>query len=186
MSKRNHTKTNSDHEFPILAKTLINQVVFLGLHYAYDFFPTTFVSLFSGINESIFQHMKIGYFSYLITNMIELVFQRKKINLKNFITTRILTTMLLPWIMFLLYFLPEAVYGKVNNLIVKIVLANMVLLLTSVLTVLVERHIEKATPSKGFMWASVCLFLIAGFLFIVYTFRLPWFDVFAIPPGWEN
>jgi len=111
MSKRNHTKTYSDHAFSILAKTLINQVVFLGLHYAYDFFPTTFVSLFSGINKSIFQHMKIGYFSYMITNVIELMFRREKKYLKNFITTRIFTTVLLPWVMVLLYFLPEAVYG---------------------------------------------------------------------------
>jgi len=61
----------------------------------------------------------------------------------------------------------------VDNFIVEIVLANIVLLLTSVLTVVVERHIEKTTPSKGFMWASICLFVTAGFLFIVYTFRLP-------------
>jgi hypothetical protein len=170
---------------PVIIKALINQAAFLALHYAYDFFPTTLVSLFSGINESIFQHMKIGFFAFILTNLIESIFNKNNANLRNFIVARIFSTVLLPWIMFLLYFLPEAVFGKVDNLVVEIIMANIVLLFTSILTILIERHIEQIQPTKRFFWVSITLFLTAGFLFIVYTFRLPWFDVFAIPPGWE-
>jgi cell shape-determining protein MreD len=172
-------------DLPVLIKALINQTMFLGLHYAYDFFPTKFVTLFSGVNESVFQHLKIGYFAYILTHLVEYILRKNKESTKNFIYARIFSTVLLPWIMFLLFFLPEAVFGKVENVIVEIVLANIVLFLTSVLTIVIERHIEQITPSKSYIWASTVLFLVAGFLFIIYTFRLPWFDVFAIPPGWE-
>jgi len=183
--KEKHSIGNSPWKISVVAKALINQLAFLGLHYAYDFFPGPVTTLFSGINESVFQHLKIGYFAYIVTNLIEYLIERKQTDLKQFITTRTFSTVLLPWIMFLLFFLPEAIFGKVENIILEIVLANIVLFFTSSLTIMVERHIQRIQPSKGFVWVSLILFLTAGFLFIVYTLRLPWFDVFAIPPGWE-
>jgi len=37
---------------------------------------------------------------------------------------------------------------------------------------------------RGFKWVSVEIFLMALSEFIIFTYRLPWIDLFANPPGW--
>jgi hypothetical protein len=173
-------------QLPMVAKVLINQVVFLALHYAYDFFPSLLTTLFSGINESVFQHMKISYFAYMLTNVIEMLIVRKKRKVKNALAARLFSTTLFPCIMLLVFLLPPAIAGKVESVLLEIILANIVLLVTCVMVILVERELDRIHLSTTFLIVSLLLFLISGFLYIIFTFQLPWFDVFAIPPGWET
>ena len=63
----------------IIWKIIIFQVVFLILHYLYDWFPCQVTQIFSGTNESVFQHMKIGFYSYLVVAFIEFLLIRKNI-----------------------------------------------------------------------------------------------------------
>lgn len=172
-------------QFPLFVKVLINQIVFLALHYAYDFFPGLLTTLFSGINESVFQHMKIGFFTYILTNLIEILYLKVKEKAGNLLTARLFSTTLLPWIMFLIFFIPPAVVGKVESVLLEIILANIILIFTCALTILVERELDRILLSNTFLAVSVLLFLVSGFLYILFTFRLPWFDVFSIPPGWD-
>ena len=63
----------NNRKLPLFAWIIICQFVFLLLHYLYDWFPGSVSAIFSGINESVYQHMKIGFFSALIVVLIEVV-----------------------------------------------------------------------------------------------------------------
>lgn len=43
---------------------------------------------------------------------------------------------------------------------------------------------EQVVLSRGLKWFTVALLAITLSEFIIFTYRLPWLDVFANPPGW--
>lgn len=180
-----------DYSIPI--KMIAYQVIFLLLHYAYDWFPNSLTKIFSGIDESIFQHMKVAFYSYIIISIIEYFWLRKKspesIEIRSGARTahffsRLFATTFIPWTIFVFYFMAAAYYGEIDNIPLEILYANLVLLLASYSAIIVERHIQKAQPGTAFKVITGFMFLVSFSYYIIFTYRLPWFDVFAIPPGW--
>lgn len=54
-------------------------------HFGYDLLPSNFFALFFPVNESIFEHMKIIFYTLLISSLLELILYNKyKININNF------------------------------------------------------------------------------------------------------
>jgi hypothetical protein len=167
-------------------KVVAVQIAFLLLHFAYDWAPSGFVSIFSGVNESTFQHLKIGFFSYTLVTILEYLFLIKKQQTPGrFIFARIGAISFYPWLIFLIYFIVPSFYGELHSFLGEIIYANVALIVSTVLTVFIERQWEKQDPDRTFKWAVVFLFLLSLALYIVCTYRLPWVDMFATPPGWE-
>jgi len=168
----------------LILKSLVIQSIFLLLHYTYDFFPGKLSAIFSGINESMFQHLKIAFFSISLTNILEFFYTKNKINRTHFISVRVFSTVLYPWIIFLLFYIPPAIIGKFSVMWVEIVVANLILFISSMYIIVVENEFLKISLSNRFKIMTVLLYGISAFLYIHFTFHAPWFDVFAIPPGW--
>jgi hypothetical protein len=62
--------------------------------------------------------------------------------------------------------------------------ANVTPLLTSITGLRIERHHPKADLSLGMKRLPLAPFLVTLSENIIFTCRLPWLDVFAMPPGW--
>jgi hypothetical protein len=170
----------------ILLKALYVQITFLVLHYAYDFFPNAVTQVFSGVSEAVFQHMKIAFYSFSLVSLIECLVKRKQgFAVENYGFACLGGTVIFPWVMFILFFTPPAFYGKYQTVWAEIVSANIILYLTSIGAILIQQEFEKVEFNKEFKIALVVLFVLLVSLFTIYTYRDPWFDVFAIPPGWE-
>ena len=172
-------------KIPFVIKLLLIQLIFILLHYLYDWFPGVFMSIFSGTDESVYQHMKIGFFSYLIFALVEYLLTRKSIpSPGEFIYTRLFSAVYFPMATMVIYLFCPLVLGRVTSILVEIIFANLALLATSFTTLAVEDHLQKAELSPRFRVVILLLFSLSLAQFIVFTFRLPWFDIFAIPPGW--
>jgi hypothetical protein len=63
----------------IFVKSLLYLIMFSILHFGYDLTHLIFLIPFCGVNESVFQHLKMAFWSYLFTNLIEYFIERKKI-----------------------------------------------------------------------------------------------------------
>lgn len=99
--------------FGFVWKALAFWAVFIVLYLLYRFFPVFPLSIICGITESNFQHYKAGFFSYLIVNAIEYIWNRRKIQeYDRFIFSRMLATVFLPWIIFLLWYLAPAIIQR--------------------------------------------------------------------------
>ncbi|MEN8242917.1 MAG: hypothetical protein ABFS17_13430 [Chloroflexota bacterium] len=180
------TKKPTGNWKSMLLKALYLQITFLILHYAYDFFPNPVTEIFSGVSEAVYQHMKIAFYSYALVSLIEFLIKRKQGHHAEKIGfARIGATVLYPWLIFTLFFTPPAYYGEYQTIWAEIVSANIVLYISSLGAIFIEREFEKVILSKEFKIMIVLLFVILVSLFTIYTYRDPWFDVFAIPPGWE-
>lgn len=170
----------------ILLKALYVQLCFLVLHYLYRFIPNPVTEIFSGVNESVFQHMKIGFFSYGLVSLIEYFLNRKKVADPGHYGFSLLgASLFFCWPMLILFFSPPAYFGKYPTDLLEIISANIVLYTSSIFAILTERQFSAAPLSKEFKVMVVLLCVILISLFVIYTYRFPWFDLFAIPPGWE-
>ena len=155
---------------------------FLILHYSYDFLPILPIKFISGINESFFQHIKIVYFAYIIVNLVEYLTRRKDIeNRESFILTRLFSTTILPWFVFIIWFIAPAYYGPIGNVAFEILYANIALLLSGFCALVLEQTMDGIPYQNLSKVVIIALFVISMSLYIIFTFKLPWADVFADP-----
>lgn len=173
------------NKLSIPIKMFTIQSIFILLHYLYDWFPNNLTTLISGINESIFQHMKIGFFSYVIFMIIELVLMRKRIpEFNKWFYSRMFSCSFFPLAILILYLIGPLVWGKFESIAFEVIFANVSLLLSSFVTLVVEEQVEKGQPGLGFRFVVIGLFVVSLLEYVVFTFEVPWFDIFAIPPGY--
>ena len=62
--------------------------------------------------------------------------------------------------------------------------ALVAVIMTSLSSFVVERHIAAQRPDRPLKIVIITLFVLSLAQFLVFTNRLPWFDVFSVPPGW--
>lgn len=170
-----------DHKYMYI-RSLIFLGIFILLHYTYDWFPNIVVQIFSGTNESPFQHMKIGFYSYIILMLIEfLVFRKKIADNTKYLFSRIISTVILPWIIFIIFFLSRVFYPWEMHFVVEIITAQ----LSTYISVLIIGYIELDTIKIEYGTRLKVIFVILMTLLIVeftaFTFYLPWHDVLTDP-----
>jgi hypothetical protein len=185
-------KPNTDGEImkpstaSIFWKAISFQIIYLILHYSYDWFPNKITHLFSGTDESVYQHMKLAFYAYFPVVIGEIIFQRKSIQSRvNFSYARILSFTILPLFVMVYFLASPAFFIKIENILLEIIFANIALIASTISTFKIEDHFEKNEPNLGLKIILIVLFLLTLFEFIIFNFRLPWFDIFAVPPGWE-
>ena len=121
-----------------------------------------------------------------LVSLIEFLVNRKKVEDQgNYGFSRLGGTLFYCWPMFIFFFTPPAYYGQYATDLAEIISANIILYTTSICTILIERQFEAVRISKELRVAIVVISVVLISLFVIYTYRLPWFDLFAIPPGWE-
>jgi hypothetical protein len=170
----------------ILLKAIYIQITFLVLHYLYDFFPNAVTRVISGTSEAVFQHMKIAFFAFGLVSLIEFFVRRNQVDDRvNYAFSLLAANLLYCWPMFILFFAPPAYYGPYELIVTEIVWANIILYSTSVCAVIFEQQFANGILSKEFRGMVSVLWLVLLSLFVIYSNDNPWFDLFAIPPGWE-
>jgi hypothetical protein len=171
--------------FSIAVQVILLHIFFLLLHYSFDWWPNAFTKVFSGIDESVYQHMKIGFFSVILLVILEYLVTRPHIqDQKNWFTARLFTCSFLPLVMMPIYLSGPLFYGQIESMLGEIIFANIALIITALISFVAQQHIEKTSPTALFMILAALLFLLGAAQYITFTYRLPWFDIFAIPPGW--
>jgi hypothetical protein len=164
----------------LVARALAFQVVFLFLHFAYDWWPNCVTAIFSGVDESVFQHMKIGYFSWLVVSLLEWAALRPKPTL-DFAASRLLGAAFIPPMFAGIWYLAAAVVGPLPSDLVEILWANVVIFAASIFVLDIEDHIGSRPMSTRLKVYSFALAALACFTYVRFTVCVPWVDLFEIP-----
>ncbi|MEO0101705.1 MAG: DUF6512 family protein [candidate division WOR-3 bacterium] len=160
-------------------KSLLYLGIFGLLHFGYDLTHWNFLIPFSGINESVFQHLKMAFWAYLFSSGIEyLLVKRKLNNLGSFWYPRLLATIMVPWFILLIWYLVPALFGKVESLTIELGWSILATYLSGIAGVMMEKSVEKGTITAGFKITILVLFFISAFFYISFTYQLPWIDLF--------
>lgn len=163
----------------IFIKSILYLVLFSLLHFGYDWTQWGFLKHFCGINESVFQHLKMAFWAYLITNVIEYILIKGKT--KNFWFPRLFSTIIIPWIIFLVWYLAPAVYGKLSLAILEVFWAIFVTYIAGLIAGLIEKNFQKNDFTTGLKIAIIMLLIISALLYILFTYKVPYVDLFVDP-----
>jgi hypothetical protein len=163
----------------LVVKALAFQLLFVILHFAYAWFPSPVVAVFSGTSEAFVQHAKIGFWAYSLACLLEYALRRKRISsLGSFTLARLLACVMLPWIMFLLWYIAPSFRGPMSTGTLEIIYANIVTFGVGLAAATLERDLERVAFSPAVRGVIMLLYLLSAILLTTYTFRLPWADFF--------
>ena len=166
----------------IALKSFIFMVLFAILHYLYTLNPNPFFQIISGTDESVFQHLKMGFFGYLLLIGIDYLIIRKRVeNKQSFVFSRLISSLLVPWIIFIVWYLVPAFVGDHLPFARELTWALIVVLITGVFVSLVDKNTEKIEYDLAIKIVIGILVVISLIIFIWFSFELPWIDVFILP-----
>lgn len=183
-SKKTNPKVYRNKQ--LLLKLLTVWIIFILLHYAYDLFPGAVTSYFSAVSESVFQHLKIGFWSYILVSIGEFfLFRPDAGRFIHFTASRLLGLLFFLWAMIIVFFTAPAILGgPAPTMFLEIINANLSLGLSIFAGIIIERNTENITFSKASILVLILLFALLLMEFSIFTYRLPWADLFANPPGY--
>jgi len=164
----------------IILRSLAFQALFLIFHFAYDWWPNGFTAFFSGIDESVFQHMKIGFYAWIVMSAVEMILVKPEAK-GDFIVSRLFGAIIAPCIFTMIWYLAAATIGRMPNDIAEIAWANLVILITGFFIESLEDQLGCRPLTKPFKIATIFLVFVAIFLFIRFTGSVPWTDLFTPP-----
>lgn len=171
--------------FNPLIKMVLFWTIFMLLYFAYRYFPVFPLSLICSITESNFQHYKSTFFAFLIVNSIEFFYYRRQIdNRRTYVLSRLAATTFAPWIVFLLWYIAPAIYGKMPSIPLEIVYANFITLLVGYFVAILEQGMAHIPYRNTLIAVILTLFFVSILLYFRFTVELPWADVF-VEPDWR-
>ena len=161
-------------------------IIFLLLYFAYKFIPSAPLKVICGICESNFQHYKASFFSWIILSLGEFLWMRRRIQDRQaFLYSRMATATILPWFVFILWYLGVAIFGRLPTIALEILYANIITIIVGIFATIFEQGISRINYSRELKVILLFLFFSSLVLYMVFTFgKLPWADVF-IEPVWK-
>ncbi|MGB9781250.1 MAG: DUF6512 family protein [Caldanaerobacter sp.] len=163
-------------------KAFLYVVIFSILHFGYELTEWNFLIPFCGINESVFQHLKMAFWAYLITSIVEYGIFRKSIQRKEqFLYTRLLSAINIPWFTLLVWYLIPALFGRLESLPLEVTWALFTTYFSAVAIMLIEKAQNMVLLNKEVKIVILVFTFIAAFIFIWFTYKLPWIDLFIDP-----
>jgi hypothetical protein len=88
---------------------------------------------------------------------------------------------MVPWTIFLVWYLAPATVGKFRLSYMELIWALVVSYFSGLAGGVVERNLEEHRLSFCFKVLVVFLTVVSAFLYITFTYNLPWVDMFRAP-----
>ena len=147
------------------------------LHYTYEWSgKSPIVGAFSAINESVWEHLKLGYFPLTFFILIEYWFLKNKTN-SYFIAKLIGILCMLSFILIVHY--SYELISKEDSMVVDIG----GFIIGAIICQLVSSKIMKMRFSKKTEFIALSLYIALGILFVVFTFYPPDLPIFKAVVG---
>ena len=156
--------------------------LFILLHYLYDFFPNVIIEIISGTDESLYQHLKIAFYAYVFLTIIEAgIFRNQIEDPSKFWFSHLFSAVIIPWIIFILWFIGPAIHGKFTSLVVDVIYANIITYVSLVILSMLETWYGELEYPTNIKVIILLLFGLSVLEFTLFTYFLPWHDVFIEP-----
>jgi hypothetical protein len=167
-------------------KAVLFIVLFVPVHFLFDLWPSPLTAFFSeNGGESIFQHMKIGFWAWVLASVAEfLLFFRKAPRKYAFVESRALGLFIIPFTQTVVWYLAPAFFGRIASTAVEVAWSCLACFIAGLGTSVVEWDSENSPSTysrRAFLIIAIAMELI---LFTRFTYGgLPWVDVFSAPPS---
>ncbi len=132
-------------------------------HFLYDWLPNSLFSIFFPVNESIWEHMKLIYISFVFYGIFDyLLLKKNNINFNNFLIQLFLIP-ILAIIIYLIIFIP--IYKIIGeNMIVSIGLLAIVIMIEQILSIFILKYKEIKYQNIIGIIGIILVYIIFGYL----------------------
>jgi hypothetical protein len=164
-------------------KALAFLIIFTVLHFAYEWTGWRPLMILSGTSESVFEHLKMAFWSYALLSAAEALWQRRRWGreLGGQLYARAVSTLLVPWVIVIVWYLVPGIVGKVDSIALDLGWAIGVTYLAGWVGAVLEREMSGKRPSPVATGTAVALLAISCFFFVRFSFGKPWLDLFVDP-----
>lgn len=159
-------------------KVLIYVVLFSVFHFGYELTGWNFLKILCGTDESVFEHLKMGFWAYFFASVIEFAIAKKK---ENFWPSRLFSTILVPWFIVIVWYMVPAIVGKLESLTLELIWAFAVVLISGLFAIVLERQLEAVRVSRSFNAILTILLIVSVVFFVRFSLTKPWIDLFVDP-----
>ena len=132
-------------------------------HFLYDWLPNSLFSIFFPVNESIWEHMKLIYTSFVFYGIFDyLLLKKNNINFNNFLIQLFLIPIIAIFI-YLIIFIP--IYKIIGeNMIVSIGLLAIVIMIEQILSIFILKYKEIKYQNIIGIIGIILVYIIFGYL----------------------
>ncbi len=129
-------------------------------------------AIFLPVNESVWEHLKLGFWPLLIFSIIEYKFINHKSN--NFLVAKTIAAYIIPLVIVIIFYAYTAILGE--HLLIMDILSFIIAVIIGQLVS--YKLLTKSEFPKGLKIFASILFAFLGFLFIIFTFFQPPLQIF--------
>ncbi|WP_241240654.1 hypothetical protein [Thermotoga sp. Ku-13t] len=158
-------------------KILIYMVLFSVFHFGYELTGWNFLRILCGTDESVFEHLKMGFWAYFFASIIEFNIAKKG---ENFWPSRLFSTILVPWFIVIVWYMVPAISGKLESLALELIWA-FVVIISGLFAIVLERQLEAVRVSRSFNTILAILFIVSLVFFVRFSLTKPLIDLFVDP-----
>lgn len=156
-----------------ILSTFIIFLISVIVHFGYNLLKCDLIALFFPVNESIWEHMKMLFTSFIIFGFIEFYF-RKKLNINNIVFNALITSFITIFT-FLLMFLPFY-YRFGENFVVTIIMEFIAIGISQIISYFILTHKSLKLDKISIIFIIIC-YIIFGY----FTYKPPLTDFFFDP-----
>ena len=147
------------------------------LHFLYEWTgENMIVALFSPVNESVWEHLKLLFFPIMIFSVIECLIYGKKLRL--FIPGRLLGTLIGIFLTVTAHYTYLGVIGK-NSMVFDLILFFISVILAYFIGFIISVFTESGKSDKWLEFISVFVILLISGAFFRYSFFAPGLGIFS-------
>ena len=132
-------------------------------HFLYNWFPNSLFSIFFPVNESIWEHMKLIYSSFIFYGLFDyLLLKKNKIYFNNFLLQLFLIP-LVGIVLYLIIFIP--IYKMIGeNMIISIGLLGIIIIIEQILSYFILQYKEIKYQNLIGIIGIILVYIIFGYL----------------------
>ena len=151
----------------------ISFILSIMLHFIYEVFPNTVISIIVPVNESIWEHMKLIVTSSIIFSILEyFIYKKKKNKYNNFILSYAISSIIGVFLYLLIYIPLNDIFGH------KIYIAISLLFLIFILIQIISYYIMNYKNIEYSSDIGILLIIIIYFVFGYFTYHPPKINLF--------
>lgn len=146
------------------------------LHFTYDFFETDFTAIFSAVNESTWEHLKLLFFPVMIFAIIEYFIYGKKYT--NFWASKVISLLIGMLAIVVVFYTYTGIIGESSGIFNILLFVASTILTYWLNCMFIENELFK---SEILNKIAVILSIIIFVMFWIYTFYPPLINLFRDP-----
>jgi hypothetical protein len=161
-------------------KFVIGIILFAFFHELYRFFPSTLTAVLAeGEEETIFAHLKMLFYPYLLISIVDyFIGHRRKTLAPDFVYARMLILVAVPWMMITVFYIPDAL-GVIFEEPFVLIFSILISWLGVYTAIRLEEPLEAILYRPAVKVLLILFFISIIILFTGFTFREPYYKFFT-------